>query len=1460
MKQLMNAFIICFLFVANATCHAVTTKPLIIAYRLDSEPIQFRNENGKADGILIDYWRLWSQKSGVPVRFVGGTNTETQAMIKDGSADINAGLFPNERRSGFMDFSIPILNSPYYIYYDKNTIELSSNKDLHDVRVGVTQGSFHDDYLAKNFPAAVRIQFDGYRALFEAAERGDIQAFLTQPLYLSRHSDFLKPTRHYQATAQPLYVRPYRAGVAKGRTDLLNIINQNLLAITDQDRANITNRWLGLDWVQISQKKPNITEKEREWLKLHDEIRLGVDPNWPPFEYIDEDGSYKGLGADFVALINEELQINMQPLKQKLDWQQIIKSAREKEIDVLPAVSPTSERRKYLNFTKPYLTYPYVIFAHQDTLFVTGLEDLKGKTVAVESGYATEDLLKLYHSDIRLKTFKNTSEALFALSRKEVDAFFSNLSAAAWVIDKTGIADVKIAAPTPYNFEQTMAVRKDWPELLTILNKAIDNITPKQRQIIKNRWFKVKFVHETDTSKLWLVASEVAGVAFILILFILLRNRWLQAEINRRRQAEKELEITKDNIITAAQEQFKNLIEGSIQGVWVHVNWRLLFVNGAAVEIFGYDSAEEMLALPSIEPCIAPHERARLRGYRKARLSGGVDSAPIYYEFDGLRKDGSMVTLENIVRVVEWNGQRALQSTLVDITERKKIEKQLVEEKLLADSIIDSLPGSFFVCDHEGHLLRLNRNVEINHNLSEKSLEQVRAIDLIAPYDKEKVEKSWHTLMKKPSVTGEVDILSPTGEAVPHLVSAVRTVIGAHTRIIGVAFDISERKKISDALKRSEEQFRNLVEGSLQGIVVIRDGKALFSNQAMADILGFRSSDDIINQQSVVPLVAPYDQAKVLRVVQAWFDAAPAPEKIEFDAIRVNGEIITLENRGQRVKWAGKYAVQCAYVDVTQRAQAERDLKRAYENLEQKVAERTQELADANNQLQELDRLKSMFIASMSHELRTPLNSIIGFSSIILQGLSGDLNEEQHDQLQRVHNSGKHLLALITEVIDISKIEAGRVNVVIKDVMLIDVINEAKETLKHDIESQKLVLNINLDEDLKLRTDRKRLYQCILNLMSNAIKYTEHGHVDIRAQVANSYIAIEVEDTGIGISEQDQTNLFKPFERIESHLKIIRGGTGLGLYLVHKMAVELLGGGVTVSSVTDKGSCFTLKVAKSLSKDQVINNHESEKNVENNVLIENTEPMEYLSLQDNKMSGELSQNRKLSIISSMSHDLRTPLNAITGFSGILLQDMSGPLNEQQRDQILRIYKASRRLLSNMDSVMSLANINDNKMYSVLSHFNLSEIINEVLDSISDLFDEKDFFIETKLSGEAELYTDREKLKQSLIYLIDSAIRCTKPSQIKLDISTTKQILNLRISGSRQHTHQDSQQAVEDAYDLTSKKLIKNLNKGRIELGLYLSQHMVAQVLGGELFIAELDDGVTDITLRVPTYLNMEESA
>jgi signal transduction histidine kinase len=258
-------------------------------------------------------------------------------------------------------------------------------------------------------------------------------------------------------------------------------------------------------------------------------------------------------------------------------------------------------------------------------------------------------------------------------------------------------------------------------------------------------------------------------------------------------------------------------------------------------------------------------------------------------------------------------------------------------------------------------------------------------------------------------------------------------------------------------------------------------------------------------------------------------------------------------------------------------------LKELNEKLLIEIQERIQtlnELAIAKERAEAADRTKSAFLATMSHELRTPLNSIIGFTGIILQGIVGPLNEEQKKQLNMVRGSAQHLLALINDVLDISKIEAGQLKIVPQEFDLRVTLKKVVETSRPLAEKKKLVILYHINPTLDFITsDQRRTEQILLNLISNAIKFTEKGTITVECTEEDGQIMFSIADSGIGIKFEDVANLFVPFQQVDSGLTRKYEGTGLGLSICKKL-IEQMGGKIWVESRWGKGSTFYFSLPK----------------------------------------------------------------------------------------------------------------------------------------------------------------------------------------------------------------------------------------------------------------------------------------
>jgi len=393
-------------------------------------------------------------------------------------------------------------------------------------------------------------------------------------------------------------------------------------------------------------------------------------------------------------------------------------------------------------------------------------------------------------------------------------------------------------------------------------------------------------------------------------------------------------------------------------------------------------------------------------------------------------------------------------------------------------------------------------------------------------------------------------------------------------REIGVRVDAEE------ALRQSEEKYRSIFENSVMGIFrTTPDGHCLSANPAGAKMYGYESQEEIIQSGTDMAhqiYVHPEDRKRFKELIESsgfveGFEAEHYTKDRSKIWVSMNACVIR-DTSGTILYY------ETTSKNITQRKRVEGELDQYRLHLEDLVRARTQELEKAKEAAESADRLKSAFLATMSHELRTPLNSIIGFTGILLQGLVGLLNEEQKKQLNMVRTSANHLLSLINDVLDISKIEAGQLQIDHEPFNLPASIKKVEQTVRPLAEKKGLDLTIDVASDVgTIRSDMRRVEQVLLNLLSNAIKFTERGRVTVTCSAGPGTIIIRVTDTGIGIRTEDVDKVFKPFLQIDNGLTRKYEGTGLGLSICKKL-VRLLDGDIWVESVWQEGSTFSFSL------------------------------------------------------------------------------------------------------------------------------------------------------------------------------------------------------------------------------------------------------------------------------------------
>ncbi|NOQ36908.1 MAG: transporter substrate-binding domain-containing protein, partial [Methylococcaceae bacterium] len=426
----------------------------------------------------------------------------------------------------------------------------------------------------------------------------------------------------------------------------------------------------GFIYLSTEQQSLNLSSEEKAWLQAHPVIRLGIDRDFPPYEWIDSDGVYQGLSADYIRQIEQSLGISFEIIKDK-SWAETLVMAQNGELDMMSAINKTPERSQYLSFTEPYVAMPAIIISHEKNGFIGSLEWLANKRVAIEKGYFMQERISHEHPEIQLITAKNTQEALTLVNTGQADAYVGDAATANYVIRKTGMINLIYSGETTHKSVHRMAATKTNPTLQSILTKALNNIPESKKQAIQNNWMRLSGKEGINTKRLLQYAVAILLVFFLIVLW----NMSLQRQIKRRKQMQKALK--------ASEEGFKSLFTQAPLGIALidSLTGDIYNANQKYAEIVG-------LTLDELQACnwmqITHPDDIQADLDNMALMNSGKTNG-FSMEKRYIKPDGTIVWVNlTIKRINLHNKTNPCHHCIVEeITERKQTEKKLSESEAL---------------------------------------------------------------------------------------------------------------------------------------------------------------------------------------------------------------------------------------------------------------------------------------------------------------------------------------------------------------------------------------------------------------------------------------------------------------------------------------------------------------------------------------------------------------------------------------------------------------------------------------------------------------------------------------------------------------------------------------------------------------------------------------------------------
>ncbi|WP_462272935.1 PAS domain S-box protein [Methanohalophilus sp.] len=597
---------------------------------------------------------------------------------------------------------------------------------------------------------------------------------------------------------------------------------------------------------------------------------------------------------------------------------------------------------------------------------------------------------------------------------------------------------------------------------------------------------------------------------------------------------------------------FEDMIQQSTDAIiYTTPDFTINFVNRTAEEMFGWN-------LPEIKgkPITILHEQNLTLQQKKEMFSDLYSGEP--HEFEDTRKckDGSTFYCQIKISPLFTEKSRiyGYLGIIRDITEEKQNEDSLIKEIDLLTSLIGTARVIVAVLDRQGKIVYYNPYME---KLSGYELKEVKGENWFSRFIPEKEKERTRSVFKKaiaghPNEGNVNPIVTKEGKEiiVEWYDTALKNDDGEVTGLLAIGNDITQRVE-------AEEKLKTIHENMPGGILMIGQDYIIKDvNYRTCEITGYKK-EELVGQ--LCDIVCPKGSAS--KKCPIWEEGQKGFRGMDTTIKCKNGIKKPILKNAQEISIKGDTYILEMFQDISERKNAEENA------------------IEAKKAAEEANQAKSEFLANMSHELRTPLNSVIGFSDILSKEVKGELNDNQKKYVSNIAKSGNHLLSLINDILDLSKIEAGQKQLEYSIFDLHEALDEISKLTKPLTSKKNIGLQMDMpSEDIRIYADRKKFKQIMYNLLSNASKFTPaKGTITIFASQEKDKLKVAVSDTGIGIPEADQATIFEPFQQVKPSKSSEHKGTGLGLSLVREL-VEMHGGQVGLKSEVGKGSTFTFTI------------------------------------------------------------------------------------------------------------------------------------------------------------------------------------------------------------------------------------------------------------------------------------------
>lgn len=1133
----------------------VQKNPEVISAASDDwPPFDFVDGAGKHVGIIPDYLNLIASKTGLKINYELDAWNKSVEKIKSKKIDVIGGIAKTKEREGFLTFTTQIYSLSNYFFIRKD-LNVNTFEDLNGKKVAIPKNYAAIDIIKKYFPLIDIVEtdthFDAIDAVIERKADMLLEHYSVMQYSLDKEGvDTIVPFKSVRFVGEnPMYLAS-----RKDSPILSSILQKGLNAITRDERQAIQRKWLSASPIK---DEPSIrfTDKEKQWIQTNKKITYGAEKEWAPFDFVDQYGNHQGLARSFLDEISQQTGITFEA--KIAPWEQLLTDIKAGRIDLLPAIFFLPERNEFLNYSMPYgasTPYFYGDQARYESLDELGDELFKDKTVAVTKGYFLIAIIKEKFPLMTIKEADDLTEAVSMAMDGRADFVADSQAALNFYLKKNGITalqPIRSVSATVTN-EVYMASTKSKPELVSIINKVMSGMPLEQRQQLSSQWLGA--TADDLRVRMLLTAEE---------------NEWLK----------------KHSVIPFAGDPDWLPFEGFdrdghyVGMVGEHLNLIETYL-GVQFDVIKTDTWHETLKLfdQGKVGVISQVVDSKIPQDQKSR--GYLSSPIVILMRDKTQYIDSLSSLSNKkVGVVKEYGY-------VDKIKRDNPKIQFVEVDNLRSGLLSLSTGgvdamlstagsaTFQMSDMGLNNIRIVGKTAYTTSLGFAVTSEYKpllpilnkALSQITPKDKKRIQDSW----------GEERFTTKLDYSLLWKALGVFAVIGfmGWLWIVRLGKEVKRRKHSEETLSSLNKRFNMAADAASLGVWEMSalndadDSSEVSFDHHMRNIFEFSKTEPVTwggwNKK-----IHPDDRCKFDEIQKASQLKHKTIEPFQFRMLSEDGDVryiysaVSLEN-SDSTRFAKVVGVNW---DITH-------LKRT------ELA-----LSEAKKQADQANKAKSEFLANMSHEIRTPMNSIIGFTEL----LDEQVKEKRLKAfIKTIKSAGNSLLELINDILDLSKIEAGKLKIVQSPCNPHDLLNDISNIFVLRVREKNIDLIMEVDENIpkSLLLDESRVRQILFNLVGNAVKFTEEGFIKIKARTDNADdirskvdLIIDVQDTGIGISNDQQHVVFGEFEQ-STDMDIKKyGGTGLGLAISARLA-KMMGGGITLESELDKGSVFSLRLGQ----------------------------------------------------------------------------------------------------------------------------------------------------------------------------------------------------------------------------------------------------------------------------------------